>query len=60
MFASMRLTPFSQALAGGVLRWNVWFLFAAAGALMFGLALYLLLQGVSGGMIEQLPNGQSE
>jgi MFS family permease len=41
IFANMALVPFSQAIAGAVLRWNVEILFLGASALMVGTAIYI-------------------
>ena len=54
LFANMALMPLSQALAGGILRWNVAFLFVAAAALLVGLALYLTTPQANSNLSEQL------
>jgi MFS family permease len=41
IFANMALMPFSQAIAGAVLRWSVEILFLGASALMIGAAFYI-------------------
>jgi MFS family permease len=54
LFANMALMPISQALAGGILRWNAAILFVGAGALLAGLALYLVMPRASHNLSEQL------
>lgn len=41
IFANMALIPFSQAISGAVLRWNVEILFLGASILMIGAAIYI-------------------
>jgi hypothetical protein len=41
MFATMALMPFSEALAGALLRWNVEILFIGASVLMIRAAIYI-------------------
>jgi MFS family permease len=41
LFANLVLIPFSQAMAGALLRWNVEILFIGASALMIGAAIYI-------------------
>jgi MFS family permease len=57
LFANMALIPISQAIAGGILRWNVPLLFVAASTLLGVLALYLTTPKASGAMIEQIYSG---
>jgi MFS family permease len=45
IFANMALMPFSQAIAGALLTWNVQLLFLGAAALMIGAAIYIYLVG---------------
>lgn len=54
LFANMAFMPLSQAVAGGVLRWNVAALFVGAAALLGGLALFLLTPGARNDLSEQL------
>ena len=41
LFANMALIPFSQAIAGAILRWNVEILFLGAATLMIGTSIYI-------------------
>jgi hypothetical protein len=54
IFASMVLMPFSQAIAGALLIWNVQFLFLGAAALMVGTAIYIYSAGDQYQIGEQL------
>ena len=45
IFSNMLLMPFSQAIAGAVLRWNVESLFLGAAVLMIGAAISIYLAG---------------
>ena len=45
IFANMALIPFSQAISGAVLRWNVEILFLGASALLIGAAIYIYFFG---------------
>lgn len=54
IFASMVLMPFSQAIAGALLIWNVQLLFLGAAALMVGTALYIYSAGAQYQIGEQL------
>jgi hypothetical protein len=45
LFANMALMPFSQAIAGALLSWNVQLLFVGAAALMIGVAIYIYVAG---------------
>ena len=54
LFANMALIPISQAIAGGVLRWNVPLLFVGASVLLGVLALYLTTPKASNEMVKQI------
>ena len=54
LFANMALMPISQALAGGLLRWNEAILFVGAAALLAGLAVYLVMPQANKDLSEQL------
>ncbi len=54
LFANMALMPLSQALAGGILRWNAAVLFVGAATLLAGLAFYLVTPRASQGLSEHL------
>lgn len=54
LFANMALMPLSQALAGGILRWNAASLFVGAGVLLAGLAFYLVTPRANQDLSEQL------
>jgi MFS family permease len=60
LLANLGLMPLSQALAGGVLRWNVTALFATAGGLLLACAVYLAMPGTSSLLSVQLVGGQPE
>ena len=45
IFANMALIPFSQAIAGALLSWNIQLLFQGAAALMLGAAVYIYVKG---------------
>jgi hypothetical protein len=45
IFANLALLPFSQAIAGAVLRWNIEILFLGASALLIGAAIYIRFFG---------------
>ncbi len=54
IFANMVLMPFSQAIAGALLSWNVQLLFLGAAALMMGTAIYIYSAGDQYQIGEQL------
>ncbi len=54
IFANMVLMPFSQAIAGALLSWNVQLLFLGAAALMGGTAIYIYTEGDQVQIGEQL------
>ena len=60
LLANMSLMPLSQAIAGGVLRWNVAALFIVCGGLLLALSVYLFLPKIRNLLSVQLVGGESE
>ncbi len=60
LLANMSLMPLSQAIAGGVLRWNVAALFLVSGGLLLALSVYLFLPKIRNLLSVQLVGGESE